>query len=1019
MPSNSEDTFNQMCEALGFSDNPGLIIKESATKSACATPWFRIMEKVGIDAIFFVRTDAESPLIPMIYFKKLETFNERITAELHKKIWNLGKIPFLFVVLPNQIKIYNCFEPPQFSSNESFDSEKRLVKFLKAYIQLEDIRRELSSFTYEKLCSGRFWHEKSDLFNLKNRADIYLLDHLRSVRKILKSKGLDDKYIHRLIARSILVLCLEDRGALKEFYSTFLDGKYKEVGFRQVENKEHAYQIFELITEHFNGDVFPITETEKEAVSEKHFNVLKQFFLGTDPESGQTRLWPYRFDIIPIEFISSIYEEFFHYENDPSTRKQTIEDLGTFYTPQSLVNFILDDIMVWQEKIYPKILDPSCGSGIFLVEAYRKIVDKILLDKEALTEDELRQTLQDVLKKSIFGVDLNREAVSITAFSLYLAMLDYIPSDSLWQLSKLFPKLMDINLFSADFFDSQAQFNNMQFDHIIGNVPWLSVSRDSSTKALRYCQLHNRPIGDRQIAQAFVWKALDLVDNESVICLIVGAKSLLFNRSEKNKSFRQKLLKIAQVQTIVNLSILRHSLFSKSVGPAAIINCRKRINENDPYSITYVCPKTFCEAKYVGAIIIDKSDYSVIPIDLAKDNDLIWKIAMWGTPRDLRIITRATSNLTLRTLIKEKNWKIGDGFQRNGPGKRKNSPWLLRYPYIPAKLLSKYLVENEKAQVLTDPIFRRPKTSSRFTAPLCLVKVTLNHGHIVSAYSDSDVSYTDGIIGISGSSNTDADLLKILCCYLNSDIARYFIFLTCSVWGVERDDILKDDLENIPVVLPNQGTQSYRKLLELYELILEQQKKKNPDSLAILKLEESIKEIFIELMSIDEIDRKLIDETDQYTIDYFQKKSKSIAVKAVNTTEMCSYAQDSLDLLNSFLGNSKQKFSSKVYTGNTSLKVVLFELCVKSMAIEVIKDVNQLNSVLTQLFSRLREIKKENIILQKIMRIYDGQLIAIVKPNELRYWTVIEALRDADETLVEVLEAWRNESELQTKQQLG
>lgn len=219
----------------------------------------------------------------------------------------------------------------------------------------------------------------------------------------------------------------------------------------------------------------------------------------------------------------------------------------------------------------------------------------------------------------------------------------------------------------------------------------------------------------------------------------------------------------------------------------------------------------------------------------------------------------------------------------------------------------------------------------------------------------------------------------------------------------------------IPVILPKKGTKSYEKLLELYEMILEQLKRKNPDFLAINKLEGSVKEIFIELMGIDEIDQKLIDETNHYTIDYFQKKSNSLAVKTVNTIELCRYAQNSLDLMNSFIHDSNRKFNSKVFVGNTSLKVVLFELDVETTATEVIEDFTQLDSVLTQLISRLRETKHERITLQKIMRIYDGRLIAIVKPNERRYWTVIEALRDADETLVEILEAWRSNSELQTE----
>ena len=77
----------------------------------------------------------------------------------------------------------------------------------------------------------------------------------------------------------------------------------------------------------------------------------------------------YRFEIIPIELISSIYEAFYNAE------KGTDQNQEAHYTPIELVEYLLSkalprDIL---EK-NPSILDPACGSGIFLVEAFRRIV---------------------------------------------------------------------------------------------------------------------------------------------------------------------------------------------------------------------------------------------------------------------------------------------------------------------------------------------------------------------------------------------------------------------------------------------------------------------------------------------------------------------------------------------------------------------------------------------------------------------------------------------------------------------
>ena len=67
----------------------------------------------------------------------------------------------------------------------------------------------------------------------------------------------------------------------------------------------------------------------------------------------------YRFDIIPIDLISSIYEKF--YSINPKKKR----DEGSYYTPSALVDFVLaqtltEDVLATK----PRVLDPACGSGI-------------------------------------------------------------------------------------------------------------------------------------------------------------------------------------------------------------------------------------------------------------------------------------------------------------------------------------------------------------------------------------------------------------------------------------------------------------------------------------------------------------------------------------------------------------------------------------------------------------------------------------------------------------------------------
>lgn len=114
---------------------------------------------------------------------------------------------------------------------------------------------------------------------------------------------------------------------------------------------EDGYALFEWLNSRFNGDLFPGKgdtpqaqadgwSRERERVKPKHLKMLADFIHGDlDMPSGQVALWPlYAFDVIPLEFISSIYETF--------VTERAARD-GIFYTPPHLVDFILDRVLPW------------------------------------------------------------------------------------------------------------------------------------------------------------------------------------------------------------------------------------------------------------------------------------------------------------------------------------------------------------------------------------------------------------------------------------------------------------------------------------------------------------------------------------------------------------------------------------------------------------------------------------------------------------------------------------------------
>ena len=87
-----------------------------------------------------------------------------------------------------------------------------------------------------------------------------------------------------------------------------------------------------------------------------------------------------------------------------------------------------------------KILDPCCGSGIFLVLTYRYLIELELQkqQKKNLKPNELKQ----IMEESIHGIEINLEACYVTEFSLVLILLNYVEPPDLDKYGEFkFPNL--------------------------------------------------------------------------------------------------------------------------------------------------------------------------------------------------------------------------------------------------------------------------------------------------------------------------------------------------------------------------------------------------------------------------------------------------------------------------------------------------------------------------------------------------------------------------------------------------
>ncbi len=152
------------------------------------------------------------------------------------------------------------------------------------------------------------------------------------------------------------------------------------------------------------------------------------------------------------DIFSDIYQEIFL----PDTRHK----IGEFYTPSKLVQKMINEVYI----IGSKTLDPSCGSGNFLINILLKILD---------SHESAALKFKAISK--VYGFDINPLAIMTTKTNILLLIFEYftsknlkIPKLNIFLIDSLFPELYDK--------ETDINIKNMSnsFDLVIGNPPWLT-----------------------------------------------------------------------------------------------------------------------------------------------------------------------------------------------------------------------------------------------------------------------------------------------------------------------------------------------------------------------------------------------------------------------------------------------------------------------------------------------------------------------------------------------------------------
>ena len=440
--------------------------------------------RIGGNRVFFV--EAKKPGVNLKE-DSLPAF------QLRRYGWS-AKLGISFLTDFEELAVYDCTRKP--NVNDKASTARIEYIHFEDYLNRFDFLYEI--LNKEKIEQGSLEKYIAGTSNKKGTesVDIDFLNSLDSLRTKLASniaklnKNLsvrDLNYaVQQIIDRIIFLRAAEDRG-IEEY------GDLKKTCENKGDNfYSNLLKIFEKADGRYNSGLFDFSKDSISSSIEIDNKVIKEII-----NELYYPLSPYEFSVISVEIIGNAYEQFLgktitigknhsaKIELKPEVRKAG----GVYYTPEYIVDYIVANTVGEaikgkkpEEIANIKILDPACGSGSFLlgaykyllnyhIEYYNKIKDRAKFkgSKEDVIKENGDLTIwikKQILRNNIFGVDIDSNAVEVTKLSLLMKCLEGESPASIQNNQDLFneralPSLEDNikcgnSLIGNDFYESQS-----------------------------------------------------------------------------------------------------------------------------------------------------------------------------------------------------------------------------------------------------------------------------------------------------------------------------------------------------------------------------------------------------------------------------------------------------------------------------------------------------------------------------------------------------------------------------------
>lgn len=382
--------------------------------------------------------------------------------------------------------------------------------------------------------------------------------------------------IYVLLNRLLFIRICEDKGLLK-----------KKISNGGVE------RLREELSEPIVGD----TEVFKQIIRFSYGGAQKiyyHFYEKDNPldwyESGDGELdrvlnrvlWllnQFNFAKVDRDILGKLYEKYLP--------KEERKKLGEFYTPDEVIDYILDAVEYVPAKAIEgkDLLDPACGSGGFLVRAARRLIARHAVKfnrakpKEAMDSERWPQIYERLTPKEceeivisvathIHGFDINPFAVNISEMNLLFQVIDLYskavkanPSFTVPRFKVYETDSLEMPIPQSDFAQiygsigrslakdktTTDELKKRKYDWIVGNPPYIRTHEQEMIKKRILRDYSEVAEGQFDIFIPFVKVGYDLANLNGKLGYIIANKLLANDYARKLRRFLVEKTTIEQI----------------------------------------------------------------------------------------------------------------------------------------------------------------------------------------------------------------------------------------------------------------------------------------------------------------------------------------------------------------------------------------------------------------------------------------------------------------------------------------